>query len=40
MIFLDWVPLLYVRPADLRGFAPNAFMYGLFWNIQQWRYKS
>lgn len=38
MIFLDWVPLLYVRPAGLQGFAPNAFMYGLFWNIQQWHY--
>jgi peptide/nickel transport system substrate-binding protein len=38
MIFLDWVPFLYVRPATLHGFTPNAFMYGLFWNIQQWRY--
>lgn len=38
MIFLDWAPLLYVRPATLHGFAPNAFMYGLFWNSQQWRY--
>lgn len=38
MIFLDWVPLLYVRPAGLQGFAPNAFMRGLFWNVEQWHY--
>lgn len=38
VIFIDWQPLLFVAPAKLKGFTPNAFQYGLLWNIQQWHY--
>ena len=30
VIFLDWVPLLYVQPRNLKGFAPNALRISLF----------
>ncbi len=37
VIFLDWQPLLYSAPKNLKGFDPNAFNYALY-NLEQWHY--
>jgi ABC-type transport system substrate-binding protein len=37
VIFLDWQPLLFSAPKNLKGFDPNAFNYTLY-NLAQWHY--
>ncbi len=38
VIFLYWASLIYLQPNNLQGFDPNAFMYGLFWNVERWHF--
>ena len=37
VIFLDWQPILFEQPTNLKGFNPNAFT-NLLYNVAQWHY--
>ena len=37
VIFIDWQPLLFVQPKNLKGFSPNAYN-SLLYNCQDWHY--